>query len=76
MMLENKRDVTFTEALHNVLLRAFIGGGAWWKGEPARPLTHVDISELMEGNLDTNLEGALDLLPANVADAARKALPG
>ena len=76
MMLECKRDVTFTEALNNVLLRAFVGGGAWGKGEPNRQLTQVDFAEILEGGRDMNLEGALDLLPANVADVARKALPG
>jgi len=81
MMLSGNRDVTFTEALQMVLIRAFILSGqpsmatAWWKGE-SRQLVHADYAELLEGNTDMGLEGVLDLLPDGVADAARKELSG
>jgi len=80
LMLEGKRDVTFTEALQNVLFRAFVMPGqpstAWWKGE-SRRLVAADYEELLEGNLEgMSLEGVLDLLPDGVADVARKELSG
>ena len=78
-MVEGRRDVTFTEALQNVLIRGFISGGsnpmtAWWKGESQRNLTPEELAELLEGSGDTRLQGVLDLLPDEVADNARKAL--
>ena len=70
LMLEQKRDVTFAEALHNALFRGFVFGGgskgatAWWKGEPGRELTNADYAELLEGNEGTRLNGVLDMLSA------------
>ena len=54
MVLSEKRDITFSEALHKVLSRGFIGGEgparAWWKGEPHCTITEEDWDELFEGD--------------------------
>lgn len=68
MMLTEKRDVTFTEALHGVLFRAFLPGygvhpTVWWKGEPHRKVVADDVSELFEGWGELPQQWLLDSLP-------------